>query len=139
MNRKKAFTLIELMIVVAVMGVFVEAFWAPGQTLLGIDHRTRKIIDDNYAAVKIFNRLKKFSAARDQIVEERPHQLLFADGASIILDADRRSVTLSQSGQNTVLEPVYFIQPLKKLDAKTFSLQMQINGETLNTVWRCGK
>lgn len=139
MNRRKAFTLIELMIIIAVLGIALECFYGPGQTLLGIDARTRSIIDENYTAMQAFNRMKRFSTARSTIVKAAGHQLVFADGARLELDADQMRIILRENNEEIEIAGVKFFQPLKKLDARTFSLQMQINGEKLQTIWRCGK
>lgn len=127
------------MIIIAVLGIALECFYGPGQTLLGIDARTRSIIDENYTAIQAFNRMKKFSTARSTIVEAAPHQLVFADGAKLQIDADQMRIILHENNQEKEISGIKFFQPLKKLDSRTYSLQMQINGEKLQTIWRCGQ
>jgi prepilin-type N-terminal cleavage/methylation domain-containing protein len=139
MKNRKGFTLIELMIVVAVTSILVQCFWAPGQTLLGIDKRTRARIDENYQLVKTFNRLKTFSMARSLIKSEAAHELGFSDDAKIIIDVDRKKIVLVEPDKQTDLEVPGLELPLKKINERTFMITMRVNGEKMNTCWRCGK
>lgn len=139
MKNRNAFTLIELMIVVAVISVLTQCFWDPGQTLLGIDKRTRSRIDDNYQSVKTFNRLLAFSHSRSRIVSEAAHELVFSDGARLKVDVDLMKIILTENNKQIDLEVDGLELPLKKLNERTYMMTMEINGEKINSCWRCGK
>ena len=138
MNRR-AFTLIELMIVVAIMGIMAESFFQPIQLLLGIDKKTRAIIDHNQLLATAFIKLKKFSKERPNIDSCSDHMIKFSDGATIILDADSSEIFLCSGEKKITLSGLNFKMPLSKLDHRTWALSLQVNGEDLKTMWRCGK
>lgn len=139
MKNRNAFTLIELMIVVAIISVLTQCFQDPGRTLLGIDQRTRSRIDDNYQLVKTFNRLRSFSSARSRIESEAAHELVFSDGARLQIDIDRKKIILTENDKQSDLDVGGLELPLKKLNERTYMMTMKVNGEKMNTCWRCGK
>lgn len=137
--KRRAFTLIELMIVVAVIGIMVQAFWAPGKTLTGLQERSQKLIEQNQALAEDFLKLKKFNAKREEIREIHPYRVVFKDGATLILDLDHKWILLSGNSELTVIKDLKFQSSIKQLDARTYSFELDLNGEKINSHWRCGR
>lgn len=136
--KKHGFTLIELMIVVALMGILAEVFFAPGRALLGIDKRTGQILDDNRNMVAEFMRLREFNRQSPAITKVNDFSISYSDGAEVSFDADRNFIMLRRGSQTSELRSLQFIKPAIKLNDRTWSIKMQVNGELLNTIWRCG-
>ncbi|MFZ5953344.1 MAG: type IV pilin protein [Candidatus Rifleibacteriota bacterium] len=137
--KRKAFTLIELMIVIAVIGITVESFWGPGKMLLGIDRKTQTMLDENQNLLAFYQHLKRFNLGRTEITSCEGHQIVFSDGSSLYYDRDLKEFYLKNAGEEARFKNLLPSSPFRKLNSRTYSFFMQINGEQLNTVWRCGQ
>lgn len=135
---KKGFTLIELMIVIAIISILVEAFWAPGRIFIGLQENYQKVLEKNRAISAEYLVLKAFNQRRVRVYEASPFRVIFEDGSELILDSDYNQIHLIESGKKKTLRQIAFKSAIKAVDYRTYSFDISINGEELKSFWRCG-
>lgn len=136
---RRAFTLIELMIVVAIMGIMFASVYDPGWILRRLQDRAQIVLNHNRNLTDAYLKLKKFNSERSEIQSVTPQRVVFKDGASLILDTDKNHIILSSGAEKTIISDLPFSAPIEQFNAKTYAFELIINGEKLNSYWRCSR
>jgi prepilin-type N-terminal cleavage/methylation domain-containing protein len=137
--NKKGFTLIELMLVIAIMAIIIEAFWAPIRVLTGLEERRQKSLDYNQRLLMDFLKLEKFNAKRKQIKSAEKDCINFEDGAKLLIDKKFSCFTIKNATQTYLLRSLKYAGDLKVVSSKTYIIYLNMNKSKINSWWRCGE
>ncbi|GAB4279810.1 MAG: hypothetical protein Kow0029_23900 [Candidatus Rifleibacteriota bacterium] len=136
---KRGFTLIELMIVIAILGIMTEAMWAPTRILFDLEESSDEFLDRNQQYMQNFLELQRFNASLSEISSSTDTRVEFANGSKLILDKDNKEIVLENGNQKTRVKGIKFEGSIKCHDKKTYSFKILLNNEPLVSYWRCGK
>lgn len=135
MNRR-AFTLIELMIVVAILGIALCDLYPSIETMWRQNRRERDNMRDTGALTRAYALIK---AELRQCAD-----VSYADENGVLF-ADDRSIKIFDAGKTVVIgkKVIKFagrarIWGFEKIDARTFSSEVHIGNDDIRVVWRTG-
>ncbi|MGM0601125.1 MAG: prepilin-type N-terminal cleavage/methylation domain-containing protein [Candidatus Rifleibacteriota bacterium] len=136
---RKGFTLIELMIVVAIIAIIVEAFWAPIRVLTGLEERRQETLDYNQRLLSDFLKLKKINLQRKEIKSSDQNSIVFNDGAKLILDKGSSCIAFYNGSKSHVFKSLKFTGNLEIAGSRTYIIPLKIDKNEIKSWWRCGK
>ena len=137
--NKKGFTLIELMIVVAIIGIIVEAFWAPLRIITGLEESRQETLDYNQRLLKDFLELKRINSAREAIKNSEAQSVVFVDGSKLMMDSGSSCIAFYNGSKTHLFKSLNFTGDFQIIGSKTYIIPLKINEKQINSWWRCGK
>ena len=139
--NKKGFTLIELMIVIAIIGIMVEIFTLPISFFMKRSVLNGKLLEEKRSQATVFYCMKHFLKDSTLVKSVSPTTVNFADNRKIEIVIGKRKI-LFFDGKHT--KTVHYdksikFSPLKKVDYMTFGCFMTLGRTNLPMFWRSGK
>jgi len=136
--NNKAFTLIELMIVVAVLGIMSAAFSAPVSFFLKRSLLNADYLDEKRTQTTVFYCMKHFLGHTAIVERVMPNEVKFSNNHRIqIINAKHKILFFDGKETRTVhLGKSMRFSKLKKIDYLTFGCYMALNRAIIPMFWR---
>ncbi len=136
-RTQHGFTLIELMIVIAIMGIVVTSIYPSLMTMIVQDRQQNAILHDAAGLTRLFGLFKNELKQPVSVVSADEKGVRFSDDRAIEVLNGGRAVKIGQAVVR--LEGGARCWGFEKIDDRTFSSQIKNGQDRLRAIWRTGE
>jgi prepilin-type N-terminal cleavage/methylation domain-containing protein len=136
MRRREGFTLIELMIVIAVLGILLNSIYPGLKASIMLERHSARHIKDCSELTSLYSLIKAELPLCGNVVRADENGVEFDNGRKIKVLHGGRAV---QIGSRTVsLEGGSRCWGFERVDKKAFSTQIKNGAENIRVIWLAG-
>lgn len=136
-RTEKGFTLIELMIVVAIMGIVVTSIYPSLLTMIVQDRQQNAVLQDAAGLTRLFGLFKTELKQPVLVVSADEKGVRFSDDRAIEILNGGRAIKIGHSVVR--LEGGARCWGFEKIDDRTFSSQIKNGPDRIRAIWRTGE
>jgi len=136
-RTEQGFTLIELMIVIAIMGIVVTSIYPSLLTMIVQDRQQNAILHDAAGLTRLFGLFKTELKQPVTVVAADEKGVRFSDNRAIEVLNGGRAVKIGRSVIR--LEGGARCWGFEKIDDRTFSSQIKNGPDRIRAIWRTGE
>lgn len=134
--KKQGFTLIELMIVVAVLGIAFQFLYPGLEIMIFQDQLQHKILQDSAGLTRLYGLITTELRQCGEVEYADEKGVSFVGGRSLkVFDSGK---TIQVGLKRIKLEGHARFWGFERIDARTFSSQIKNGGEEFRAIWRTG-
>lgn len=135
--NKKAFTLIELMIVVAIIGIIVTTFHLHPPFLIGSLNRNQEIIEENRSLTLAYGLIRNCIKDCRRIVSVSEGRILFDNDSYIAIENFGTLVRVN--GKTLQLAGRASISEIEHINDDMFMTRVNTGMDVLQVLWKAGE
>lgn len=134
--NKRAFTLIELMIVIAILGILMSGIYKSFAALSDESKYNRRLIDETTSLTVAYAAIKSELGKCTEIIDCDFDRVLFNDDHGIKIARNGKTVTVGNKEIKLIGNAR--IRDLIALDSRSFSTEVATGRDKITVIWRTG-
>lgn len=134
--KRNAFTLIELMIVIAIMGIMISAFYLDTPTLIGSLGQNQEVIEENRSLTLAYGLIRSCLKDCKRIVSVNDGRILFDNDNYIAIKNFGQQLQIN--GRTLQLAGRVSISEIEHIGDDMFMTRVNTGVDILQVLWKVG-